>query len=94
MNIQKAIEYVDKCLQDLVDGKVPIEKLVVTKSLRGYYKNPKGVAHKVLADRIGEREPGNKPGPGDRVPFVFIVTKPAAKGEKIFKETKSKRQVI
>jgi DNA polymerase elongation subunit (family B) len=82
MNIQKAIEFMDKCLQDLVDGKVPIEKLVVTKSLRGYYKNPKGVAHKVLADRIGEREPGNKPGAGDRVPFVFIVTKPAAKGEK------------
>ena len=88
MNIQKAIDFVDKCLQDLVDGKVPIEKLVVTKSLRGYYKNPKGVAHKVLADRIGEREPGNKPGPGDRVPFVFIVTKPAAKGEKILQGDK------
>jgi hypothetical protein len=86
-NIQKAIEYVNNCLQDLVDGKVPIEKLIITKSLRSFYKNPQGVAHKVLADRIGQREPGNKPTSGDRVPFVYIVTKDVKKkvlqGDKI-----------
>lgn len=74
-NIQKAIDYVHKCLQDLIDGNVPIEKLIITKSLRSFYKNPQGVAHKVLADRIGQREPGNKPTSGDRVPFVYIVPK-------------------
>ena len=73
-NIQKAIEYVHKCLQELVDGNVPIEKLIITKSLRSFYKNPQGVAHKVLADRITARDPGNKPGPGDRIPFVYIVS--------------------
>ena len=31
--------------------------LVVTKSLRGYYKNPDQIAHKVLADRMGVRDP-------------------------------------
>jgi DNA polymerase elongation subunit (family B) len=82
-NIQKAIEFVHKCLQDLVDGNVPIDKLIITKSLRSFYKNPQGVAHKVLADRIGEREPGNKPTSGDRVPFVYIVTKVPAKGKKV-----------
>ena len=82
-NIQKAIDYVDKCLQDLVDGNVPIEKLIITKSLRSFYKNPQGVAHKVLADRIGQREPGNKPTSGDRIPFVYIVTKAPAKGKKV-----------
>jgi len=46
---------------------------VITKSLRGYYKNPKGIAHKVLADRIGERDPGNKPKAGDRMPFAYRV---------------------
>ena len=82
-NIQKAIDYVHKCLRDLVDGNVPIEKLIITKSLRSFYKNPQGVAHNVLADRIGAREPGNKPSSGDRVPFVYIVTKAESKGQKI-----------
>jgi DNA polymerase elongation subunit (family B) len=84
-NIKKAIEYVDKCLQELVDGTVPVEKLIITKSLRSEYKNPQQIAHKVLADRIGAREPGNKPTSGDRVPFVYIVNsnKKALQGEKI-----------
>jgi len=87
-NIQKAIDYVHKCLQELVDGNIPIEKLIITKSLRSFYKNPQGVAHKVLADRIGQREPGNKPTSGDRVPFVYIVTKAAAKGKKMLQGDK------
>ena len=86
-NIQNAIVYINKCLKELVDGNVPIEKLIITKSLRSFYKNPQGVAHKVLADRIGQREPGNKPTSGDRVPFVYIVNKELKKkvlqGEKI-----------
>ena len=87
-DVQKAINYVHKCLQDLVDGKVPIDQLIITKSLRSFYKNPQGVAHKVLADRIGEREPGNKPTSGDRIPFVYIVTKPAPKGKKVLQGDK------
>ena len=85
--IQNAIIYINKCLKELVDGNVPIEKLIITKSLRSFYKNPQSVAHKVLADRIGQREPGNKPTSGDRVPFVYIVNKELKKkvlqGEKI-----------
>ena len=82
-NIQKAIEYVNHCLQELINGTVPIDKLIITKSLRSFYKNPQGVAHKVLADRISAREPGNKPTSGDRIPFVYIITKAASKGQKI-----------
>lgn len=87
-NVQKAIQYVDKCLQDLVEGNVPIEKLIITKSLRSFYKNPQGVAHKVLADRIAQREPGNKPSSGDRIPFVYIVTKNLGKGKKVLQGDK------
>ena len=87
-NIQKALDYVNTCLQDLVDGKVPIEKLIITKSLRSFYKNPQGVAHKVLADRIGTRDPGNKPTSGDRIPFVYVVTKEPAKGKKVLQGDK------
>jgi hypothetical protein len=87
-NIQKAIDYVNKCLQDLVDGNVPIEKLIITKSLRSFYKNPQGVAHKVLADRIGQRDPGNKPTSGDRIAFVYIVNKNVEKGKKMLQGDK------
>ena len=46
---------------------------IITKSLRGYYKNPTSIAHKVLADRMGERDPGSKPKAGDRMPFAYRV---------------------
>ena len=74
-NIIKAIEFLRKSLQELIDEKVPIEKLIITKSLRSHYKVPMQIAHKVLADRMGKRDPGNKPSSGDRIPFVYIQTK-------------------
>lgn len=84
-DIQKAMNYVYKCLQELVDGNVPMDKLIITKSLRSFYKNPQQIAHKVLADRIAAREPGNKPTSGDRIPFAYIIqsNKKALQGEKI-----------
>ena len=74
-NVQKAIELLNTYLKDLVKGQVAMDKLALTKSLRSDYKNPKQIAHKVLADRIGEREPGNKPKPGDRIKYAFIENK-------------------
>jgi len=74
-NVQKAIEFLNDSLQSLVDGGVSIDKLALTKSLRSNYKNPLQIAHKVLADRVGEREPGNKPKPGDRIKYAFIENK-------------------
>jgi DNA polymerase elongation subunit (family B) len=62
-----------------------MDKLIITKSLRSNYKNPNQIAHKVLADRIGKRDPGNKPSAGDRIPFVYVQTreKKALQGDKI-----------
>lgn len=83
-NLQKAITFLKRCLQDIVDENVSMDKLIITKSLNSFYKNPKQIAHKVLADRIGARDPGNKPKPGDRVPFVYIVgSKKSLQGDKI-----------
>jgi DNA polymerase elongation subunit (family B) len=84
-NIQEAIDFLKSCLQNIVDEKYPIDKLIITKSLRSGYKNPQSIAHKVLADRITARDPGNKPGPGDRIPFAYISTsnKKALQGDKI-----------
>ena len=84
-NIQSAIDFLDKSLTDLIAGKVPMDKLAITRALRSDYKNPNQIAHKVLADRIGDRDPGNKPKPGDRVKYLFVVSnKPKAlMGERI-----------
>lgn len=84
MNIQEAIDFLKLNLKSIVDKKIPIDKLIITKQLRSDYKNPLQIAHKVLADRIGEREPGNAPKPGDRIDFVYIqpIQKPK-KNEKI-----------
>jgi DNA polymerase elongation subunit (family B) len=84
-NIQEAIDFLRSCLQNIVEEKYPMDKLIITKSLRSGYKNPNGIAHKVLADRMTARDPGNKPGPGDRIPFVYIASKDkkALQGEKI-----------
>lgn len=71
-DIKKAIDYLDNALNELVEGNVPMEKLMITRALRSDYKNPHQIAHKVLADRIGKRDQGNEPKPGDRMKFVFI----------------------
>ena len=84
-NIGSAIQFLKRSLQDIVDKKCPVEKLVITKSLNSYYKMPQQISHKVLADRIASRDPGNKPSVGDRIPFVYIhhPNKKALQGEKI-----------
>ena len=88
-NLEMAVNYVNSCMQKLINGTTSMEKLIITKSLRSFYKNPKGIAHKVLADRIGEREPGNKPSAGDRVSYVYFVnSKKPKSGEKILQGDK------
>jgi DNA polymerase elongation subunit (family B) len=80
-----AIKYLDTCLNNLIAGKVSMDKLAITKALRSDYKNPESIGHNVLAERIGKRDPGNKPKSGDRIKFVFIVNddKKALQGEKM-----------
>jgi DNA polymerase elongation subunit (family B) len=84
-DIRKAVAFLNSSLTELAAGNVPMDKLVITKALRGYYKNPAQIAHAVLATRIGQRDAGNKPKPGDRLKFVHIAiaNKKALQGEKI-----------
>jgi len=81
----KSIKFLNECIEKLITGNYAIDKLLVTKSLRGYYKNPKQIAHKVLAERIGLRDSGNKPASGDRIYYAYIknTNKKALQGEKI-----------
>ena len=123
-NAKKAAEFVmDKCLE-MVQGKMSMHQLTITKSLSAKYKpdwikgdildleaqiaklekSMNGVtearrskieenikivrgklddkrseferhpypAHKILADRIAERDPGNAPASGERIGFVYV----------------------
>jgi hypothetical protein len=80
--VHKAVDFVKQSLQDVIDEKLPQQKLIITKSLRSYYKNPEQIAHNVLSMRIGERDPGNKPMVNDRIPYVYIQ-KTEKKGQKL-----------
>jgi DNA polymerase elongation subunit (family B) len=82
-NITNSINFVHSYLQNLVNGNISIDKLIITKSLRSFYKKPHTIPQHVLAERIGERDPGNKPKPGDKIPYVFIVTNTPKNGKKL-----------
>lgn len=74
-----AKEYVMNLVNDLLNNRIDISELVITKSLSkaigedgkatGYKTNS---AHVALAEKIAKRNPGNAPGIGDRIPFVIL----------------------
>lgn len=75
MDINQSVDFLRRSMRDLVKGKYGLDKLIISKTLNGHYKNPEMIAHKVLADRMAERDPGNKPQVNDRIPYVYIQTK-------------------
>lgn len=67
------LEYAERKKADLLSGRVPMEKLVLSKRLGDSYKN-NNLAHVVVRDKIRERAPGSEPQSGDRVQFVIVDT--------------------
>ncbi len=59
-------------VKSLLEGTADISQLVISKTLKAEYANPTQIAHKVLADRMGERDEGNKPQSNDRIPYCYI----------------------
>jgi hypothetical protein len=61
-----------------------LEKFVITKQLRDDYKNPGQIAHRVLADRMEERD-GTAPQVGDRLAYIYVANRKDEKkqGDKI-----------
>jgi DNA polymerase elongation subunit (family B) len=76
-DIVAAFEFVRRAAQELLAGRFSMKRLTITKSLRAEYKAVP--AHKVLADRMGRRDPGNKPSSNDRIPFVYVAPPPGRK---------------
>ena len=72
-DVRKAQQFVNQKLLDVLENKIPLEKFIISKSLRDDYKNPGQIAHRVLADRMAARDLGTAPKVGDRVQFVFVA---------------------
>jgi len=70
-DIVGAAQFVKGKLLDLANGKVSMNQLTLTKALRSDYKT--APAHKILAERITLRDPGNAPASGDRISFLYVM---------------------
>jgi len=75
---------------ELLDGRVPLEKLVLSQKLADQYKS-NNLPHVRVRDKIKSREPGSEPQSGDRVQFVIIETKNA--NHKQFEKSEDPRWV-
>ena len=84
-NIKTAEKMVKEMLIKVMKNEYPLEKFVLSKQLRDDYKNPGQIAHRVLADRMEERDAGNKPQVGDRLAYVYVASRKDEKkqGDKI-----------
>ena len=71
--VKEAQAFVRNILLDVLNNRVPLEKFILSKALRDDYKNPDQIAHRVLADRMAERDPGTAPKVGDRVQYVYVA---------------------
>ena len=71
-DVAAAAAFVKRYANDLMDNKVSLSQLLLTRSLRSEYKSATPPAHKILADRIKERDPGNAPASGDRLSFIYF----------------------
>jgi DNA polymerase elongation subunit (family B) len=79
-DVKVAEKFVKDMLVKVVQNKIPLDKFILSKQLRDDYAAMKddyeGPAtlpvHRVLADRMEARDPGNKPQVGDRLSYVFV----------------------
>jgi DNA polymerase elongation subunit (family B) len=72
-DVRKAQQFVNQKLLDVLENRVPLEKFIISKSLRDDYKNPGQIAHRVLADRMESRDAGTAPKVGDRLQFIYVA---------------------
>jgi DNA polymerase elongation subunit (family B) len=92
-DVRKAQAFVNQKLLDVLENRVPLEKFIISKSLRDDYAAMKAdykgtatlPAHRVLADRMAARDPGTAPKVGDRVQFIYVTEncKASRQGDRI-----------
>ena len=93
-SVKGAIKYVKEVITDLLQNKIDISLLVITKSMSKTadskdYKAKQ--AHVELARRMKQRDAGTAPVMGDRVPYVIIK---AAKGTPLYEKSEDPIYVL
>lgn len=93
-DVQGAIDYAKSIISDLLQNKMDISMLVISKSLGksaddADYSNKQ--AHVELAMRMKKRDPGSAPNVGDRVAYVIIQ---AAKGAPAYEKSEDPVYVL
>ena len=69
----RAVEVARERATQLLNGEVPMEKLLMSQKLAASYKSD-NLPHVNVRDKMRERDPGSEPQPGDRVQFVLVET--------------------
>ena len=78
-NPDRVIELTKERATELLEGKVPMDKLILSQTLAASYKS-NNLAHVQVRDKMKTREPGSEPQSGDRVPYILVKTEdPKAK---------------
>ena len=102
-NVPSAINFVKSQIADLLQNKMDISKLVITKSLNKGAEYALGLpggkaedykvkqAHVELAARMRKRDAGSAPQMGDRVPYVIITS---AKGASTYEKSEDPIYVL
>eukprot|EP00727_Mastigamoeba_balamuthi_P014291 m51a1_g9485 dna polymerase delta catalytic subunit, putative (1039) ;mRNA; r:626019-630517 len=79
-NLDAAINFVKSVISDLLQNKLDLSLVVISKALSKESKEYAGKqAHVELARRMHERDSASAPGIGDRVPYVIIASTKGAK---------------
>jgi DNA polymerase delta subunit 1 len=82
-DVEGAQEYTKNIIADLLQNKVDMSQLVITKALsKSDYANKQ--PHVELAEKMRKRDPGSAPALGDRVAYVIVK---GAKGDQFFKRS-------
>lgn len=70
--VDRCIEIIKEELSNLIHGKIDMDKLTMTTSLKDKYKleNAPQVA---LRDKLAERDPGSAPQSGDRMKYLYVT---------------------
>ncbi|KAK5778732.1 DNA-directed DNA polymerase delta POL3 PWA37_000649 [Arxiozyma heterogenica] len=68
-DVEGALNYVKSIIDDILQNRIDISKLIISKTLAPNYTNPQ--PHAVLTERIKKRD-GVGPNVGDRVDYVII----------------------
>ncbi|NOX71614.1 MAG: DNA polymerase elongation subunit [Candidatus Micrarchaeota archaeon] len=72
-DIDKAVKYFQNTVKGLSEGKIPMEKLVVTKTLTKKPESYPGVQpHAEVAKKMAKRNPAEAPNVGERISYVIV----------------------